>query len=148
MNAKTLMRAVLIESMRSMFSWRCIVRETLHFGMAWGTYFILLYLLKDPEMNSKVPSWIWDHPRWLPEHTYLFAMTAFTAGLAYAIASFKSALPAAIALLLALVWIAFGMPQESRWALVAASSGAALYTIGFSFHGGRVRQFSFRSESC
>ncbi|WP_369576555.1 hypothetical protein [Acidithiobacillus ferrianus] len=117
----------------SIFSWRLIAREMAGFVLAWGAYLMASMLILDPTLQDSVPKGL------VSAVQLLFWPTVVVSGISALVACVKSALPAAVALALAVPLYLLGFAFAAKVTLLVANAAVALYAVGFAFHGGRLR---------
>lgn len=117
----------------SIFSWRLVAKEGVGVIMVWGGYLITKVMLQEPGIKDALPDW------GVTFTANLFWPTVVVSAISLALASLKSALPAALAWLTIVPLYLMGFAEAAKIALVIATASIVLYTIGFAFHGGRLR---------
>lgn len=123
---------------KSVFSWKVIAKELVGIIMSWCAYFMASSVLTDPAMLDAIPSWTSNLPN------VLFWPTVVVSGLSFVSASFKSALPAALALTAFLPLLLIGIDKVAYSALFLAIVSVVIYAIGFVFHGGHIDEVVVR----
>ena len=117
----------------SIFSPGLVMNEVIGAVMVWGAYLIASSLLSDPGAQASAPAWV------VALIYSLFWPTVVVSAICMSIASFKSALPAALGLLMILPLYLLGYAAEAKAGVFIALAASLLYVIGFKLHGGSPR---------
>lgn len=118
-------------ALRSLTDGWLVAREFIGIAILWGAYVQLGFLVDLQAADSQLAAWV---SSMLP---LLFWTAVVITIISMIIASFKSAIPALLALLTAISLGAAGLWPWYLWALLAANISTAIYAVGFTFLGGR-----------
>ncbi len=91
--------------------------------LVWGAYLAMKILLSSPGVGESAPAWIGEL---LPA---LLSLSVVISGLAFALASSKSMLPAMLALVASILLAPLGLPQAAFAALYIAGASSIVYAM-------------------
>lgn len=128
---KPLLKRFVLSAAASVLGWRSITQEAIGIVLVWGAYLIGNALAQEPSLAQMASLF-----------SLLFWPSVVISALSFAMASFKSALPVLIALLVAMVLAVVGVRQASLISLLIANASLVMYAVGFAIHGGNIRSFS------
>lgn len=129
---KMLIKRYVKSAAESVIAWRLIIKELAAIPLVWSAYFIAKFLVDDPSTADIAPLF-----------AMLFWLPVVVSVISFAAASFKSALPTLIALLVLVSLVVAGGREAFPVSVMLANVGLIIlgliiFSVGFVIHGGNT----------